>query len=278
MIRFLLTILLPVCIQAQTQHALLPEECSGGVIRRSDRYEGRALSGYMNGGAELYHEYGFVALSVQEIVMPGGEEITAEVFRMTAPRAAYGIYSISRHGCTGADSSLMYVCEGPYQAQGLAGECYIRIQSPTDTRTASEVRLRLLRALIRRLGQQGIPLSPLFAGQTDVNLMSGPLGVQNGMPDLEDLLEGASGYAVQSRWLENDRGLLAETVFRSVEDARVFSSRTGVPATTGAVHELPSRPGWWVLWTEPLTVRILNTTLLGEMPERTLRGMPATGQ
>jgi hypothetical protein len=172
----------------------------------------------------------------------------------------------------------MYVCEGPYQAQGLAGECYIRIQSSTDSRTAGDVRLRLLRALIRRLGQQRIPLSPLFTGHADVNLMSGPLGVQNGMPDLEDLLEGAGGYVVQSRWLENDGGLLAETVFRSGEDARVFASRSGVPATIGTVHELPSRPGWWVLWIEPLTVRILNTTLRGEMPERTLRGLPATGR
>ena len=79
-------------MQAQTQPALLPEECGGGVIRRSDRYEGRALSGYMNGGAELYHEYGFVALSVQEVVMPGGEEITAEVFRMTV--AAGGVWHL----------------------------------------------------------------------------------------------------------------------------------------------------------------------------------------
>ena len=101
----------------------------------------------------------------------------------------------------------MYVCEGPYQVQGAAGEYYIRIQSSTDTRAASEVRLRLLRALIAPTRTASGSRSRLsLPDHTDVNLMSGPLGVQNGMPDLEDLLEGAEGYAVQSRWLENDRG------------------------------------------------------------------------
>jgi hypothetical protein len=269
MIRLLFCMLLPVVVQTQT---LLPDECCGGVIRRSEHYAGRALSGYMDGGAELYHEYGFVALSVQEIVMPGGEEITAEIFHMSTPRAAYGIYSISRHGCTGADSSLLYVCEGPYQAQGLAGKYYIRIQSSTDTHTATDLRLKLLRTLIFKLGQEKVTLSPVFAGHTDVGLMSGPLGVQNGMPDLEELLEGSKGYIIQSRWLDNDRGLLAEAEFQRAEDAGVFASLVGIPITIDVARELPSRPGWWILWTSPLTVRILHAATPGEVPEHILRG------
>jgi len=276
--RLFFCLLIPVVLQAQTQPALLPEECGGGMIRRTDRYQGRALSGYMNGGAELYHEYGFVALYVQEVVMPGGEEITAEIFHMTSSLAAYGIYSISRHGCTGVDSSLVYVCEGPYQAQGAAAEYYLRIQSSTDTRTAKEIRLTLLRALLRRLGQPQITLSSLFRGHTDISLMCGPLGIQNGMPDLEDLLEGVEGYVVQARWLEEDKGLLAEAAFHRPADARAFAERTGFPAVTGTVRVLPDREGWWLLWTTPLTVRVLHTSERGGTPEKSLHGQSVTRQ
>ena len=277
MMRLLFCLLFPVVPQAQVHPALFPEECGGGVIRRTDRYEGRALSGYMNGGAELYHEYGFVALSVQEVVMPGGEEITVEVFHMTSPTAAYGIYSISRHGCAGVDTSLLYVCEGPYQAQGAAREFYVRIQSATDTRTAREVRLQLLRALIGRFGQQRVVLSSLFQGYEDVSLMCGPLGIQNGMPDLDDLLEGVEGYVLQTRWLEGNKGLLAEAGFHHAAGAHSFAERTGAPAETGEVRAVSGRAGWWLLWITPFTVRVLNTSEGGDVPARILRDQKVPG-
>ncbi len=49
------------------------------------------LYGYINGGAELFHEFGFEKLIVQSY-HHHGEELTLEVYQMENPTAALGIY------------------------------------------------------------------------------------------------------------------------------------------------------------------------------------------
>jgi hypothetical protein len=82
-------------------------------------YAGDDLFIYINGGAEVYHEYGFVRAAVQRYLR-GEDTVTAEIYSMDGN--AYGIYSFARSasgqsvelgdGATSADHYL-HVWSGP---------------------------------------------------------------------------------------------------------------------------------------------------------------------
>jgi hypothetical protein len=73
--------------------ALLPPDGFGGwkkignlrIFKQADLY------GYIDGGAELFFEYGFEQLTQQKYAS-GGVELTLDLYRMTDPVAATGIY------------------------------------------------------------------------------------------------------------------------------------------------------------------------------------------
>ncbi|MBN1254089.1 MAG: hypothetical protein JXA50_02345 [Deltaproteobacteria bacterium] len=64
---------------------------------KSHIYVGTKLFDYMNGGAELYYEYGFVRMGVQRYQTPPGG-VTAEIYEMDLPGNAYGIYTFDTQG------------------------------------------------------------------------------------------------------------------------------------------------------------------------------------
>jgi len=58
-------------------------------------YVGDDLFSLINGGAELYHEFGFAEVLAMEITIPGGDPLKAEIYDMGSPEAAWGIYSMT---------------------------------------------------------------------------------------------------------------------------------------------------------------------------------------
>jgi len=60
------------------------------------RYMGDELFSYINGGAEIYHEFGFTEVVVQDYRSPKGGTISVEVYRMLDAEGAYGIYTFKR--------------------------------------------------------------------------------------------------------------------------------------------------------------------------------------
>jgi len=69
-------------------------EAAGWAKHRSmQRYEGEALYEYIDGGAEIYHEYGFEQVVVQDYVNETGKNVSVEIFLMTSPSGAYGMYT-----------------------------------------------------------------------------------------------------------------------------------------------------------------------------------------
>jgi hypothetical protein len=59
-------------------------------------YAGEDLYAYIDGGAEIYQEYGFVRVIVQDYKNPSGKSITLEIYEMKDPGAAYGMYSFKK--------------------------------------------------------------------------------------------------------------------------------------------------------------------------------------
>ncbi len=56
-------------------------------------YRGEGLYEYINGGAEIYHEYGFRQVVVQDFKREDGRSISVEIFEMEDSSSAYGIFT-----------------------------------------------------------------------------------------------------------------------------------------------------------------------------------------
>ncbi|MCK9618469.1 MAG: hypothetical protein M0R21_11630 [Lentimicrobiaceae bacterium] len=66
-------------------------------------YKGEELFYLIDGGAELYLEYGFTEASVAEFVFPEDGKLRAELYEMSDVAAAYGVFSV-RCGSPGSMS------------------------------------------------------------------------------------------------------------------------------------------------------------------------------
>jgi hypothetical protein len=61
-------------------------------------YEGEDLYTYIDGGAEIYQEYGFRRIIVQDYKNAEGKSVSLEIFEMTAAASAYGMFTFKRSG------------------------------------------------------------------------------------------------------------------------------------------------------------------------------------
>lgn len=86
-------------------------------------FAGEDLFIYIDGGADIYEEYGFREVAVQDYAGPGGRSLSVEIFAMSGPAAAYGMYTF-KAGAEGRaveigaggrlDSYYLNFWEGPY--------------------------------------------------------------------------------------------------------------------------------------------------------------------
>ncbi len=78
----------------------MPQESEIGEWRKDglpQEYKGDDLFLYIDGGAEIYHEYGFKQVIVQDVRSRKGKSISLEVFEMSNAAGAYGIYTFKAH-------------------------------------------------------------------------------------------------------------------------------------------------------------------------------------
>ena len=65
---------------------------------RPEVYQGEALYEYIDGGAEIYHEYGFREVAVQDFKSRSGKAVSVEVYLMSSAAGAYGMYTFKTTG------------------------------------------------------------------------------------------------------------------------------------------------------------------------------------
>jgi hypothetical protein len=76
---------------------ILPAENAWPVNSEKIYTTDHELYDYINGGAELYLQYGFQKLAKKTYTLPDQNELKAEIFDMGQPKNAYGVFSYSRH-------------------------------------------------------------------------------------------------------------------------------------------------------------------------------------
>lgn len=173
------------------------------ILRERD-FKGEALYGFMNGGSDLYLEYGFQELRALEIEYKD-EEYSVEIYEMTTPEEAFGIYSLHTFKCVAADTIFGVDCHSRYQLQCVFDNYYISV---VYQKLVSEVKndgVALLKLLLNdykfRVSVIDIPDEldyPFEKISGNIKYFKGKLGLNNGALDLVAYFDGLEPYSIWS--------------------------------------------------------------------------------
>ncbi|MCK4464178.1 MAG: hypothetical protein KAU83_00580 [Bacteroidales bacterium] len=157
-------------------------------------YEGSSLWGYINGGADIYLEYGFDKVLVQDINR-NEKNYKIDIYFMEDSTAAFGIFSVSQFLCKNDNSLCQWYCSTPYHIQMACGNKYISIINEKGSKESYQFSKKLADILIDKYNTGNYFLPGLFnhdelkKHQNQVKLIKGPLGLQNGFPEWSDKFE-----------------------------------------------------------------------------------------
>jgi hypothetical protein len=163
------------------------------------QFTGESLFGYMDGGAELYREYGITDAVITEFDVDK-RHYKCEVYKMTGPEEAFGIYSVSKHKCLCSPAISEYTCLNKYQLQICKGSYYISIINRTGTNADSLVALKAGKIISDKIVEPSADLSA-YIPDTNIDnlkggaiLVKGKLGLANGAPVWEDYFKDMINY------------------------------------------------------------------------------------
>jgi hypothetical protein len=164
----------------------------------SKTYNGSSLFGLIDGGAELFLEYGFEGVWVNQLEL-GGEIYRVEIYRMNGAEEAFGIYSVSRYQCKSNPPLSKYACQTQYQLQFCSGPFYISIINNGGTQKDSLACLKIGTALASTIQEQPVTLQNSFPGidlsdLKDAILVKGSIGIMNSLPDMADFFGDIKGF------------------------------------------------------------------------------------
>ncbi len=175
------------------------DDLPDAIFSATRTFTGTSLFGYINGGAELYLEYGFSAATVTEISLMGGKYKT-EIYKMSDPEAAFGIFSVSKYRCLSMPPLTDFTCQTRYQFQICKGRYYVSIINGTGTGSDTIASLRIGTIIADKIKETEVDLTAFLPGvppeaiQKNSFLARGRLGIVNGSPDLEDYFKEVTGY------------------------------------------------------------------------------------
>jgi len=182
-------------------------------------YKGEDLFLYIDGGAEIFHEYGFRQVISQDYANPAGKTLTLDVYEMASPESAYGMFTFK----TGAGGKVVAIGRDgrleDYYLNFWKGRCLATLVGP-DAAGDSLAGLDILgRALDTRIPSAGErPSLPtifpkMWASSGRIIYLKGPLALQNVHAFFpRDMFQFPEGVA-------SDQGPLQVFVFRYADEA-----------------------------------------------------------
>lgn len=177
------------------------EDIPGFSLDRNECFDGGSLWGYMNGGADIYLEYGFEILRVEEFSNEE-ETIKLELYKMANPVSAFGIYSIKTFKCKQSNTITTIDCLNPYQFQLLYGEYYIQLINESGSTNAKQTMISIAETLLNKIEpvELILPLTyltdSLNLSFSELKMVKGELGVHNKVMYLEDCFKGIEDFQV----------------------------------------------------------------------------------
>jgi hypothetical protein len=201
-------------------------------ILRDRSFKGKALYGFMNGGSDLYYEYGFVNLDALDVRYKG-EEFSVEVYRMDSPENAFGIYSIHAFDFSYRDTLLTYCNFSDYQAQAAIGEYYYSVVYHSPHKGVNEKALEIIALLSDANGgevSREVEIPEVVIDKSngvtgEIKMMTGPLSVMNGASELSEYIKGVDGIKVWYFTDKEEERQMALLLFKNEVDLRTVTDR-----------------------------------------------------
>ncbi len=118
---------------------------------KTETFAGEGLYEHIDGGADIYLEYGFDELAIQKY-NKGNEAVSLEVYRMSDPAAAFGIYTYNRNPSL---SPAEVGNGGVIHSNGLffwQDKYYVDIRQSGSASVAPEQFMPLAQAVSKKIG------------------------------------------------------------------------------------------------------------------------------
>jgi len=108
------------------------------------------LYGYIDGGAELFFEFGFSDLQVQRYRC-GERELSLDVYQMTGPDAALAIYLAKKGEEQPVPNLPGRNTGGDYQITALKGRFFVQVNNQTGEAENFPIMVKLMHALLQQV-------------------------------------------------------------------------------------------------------------------------------
>lgn len=228
--RFLLILFFLICgaAAAQNSHPVVDEKAFPGIkVNRAETYDGSSLWGYINGGADLYLEYGFAKLTAREVVY-NGNKYRIDIYEMNNAESAFGIFSVSKFKCSPEKISL-YSCVTDYQITAAKGAFFISVINEKGSRDEQAFARRVMEYILSNIKVDEFKLPEKASNIGDVKLVKGILGIQNSIADWEGMFGSYKNFKIYFSSEESDAGykITAYIKFASRENTESFISESG---------------------------------------------------
>jgi hypothetical protein len=186
----------PLPAPAADDTALLPPDGFLGGWKKSDppkRFTEADLYGYIDGGAELFLEYGFEQLTVQKY-RSGADDFTVEMYRMTDAAAGLGIYLMKAGKETPVAGFRERHTANRYQMMFCRNRYFVIVNNLSGKETLAPVQAQFASYIASKL--------PAAAAVTDLQL----LPREGLVPGSTRLVRGA--YGLQAVYTLGDGDIL----------------------------------------------------------------------
>lgn len=200
------------CISAQSPFPKISSnEIPGIKVIQEKYYDGNSLWGYIDGGADIYLEYGFKKLLSYDIDL-NGIKYKTDIYNMSDDESAFGIFSASSFKCSGYDSLIRFSCITKYQYQFALGSYYVSIINDKGNDESGNDAALIAKLIAGKIGAGIFALPAIYntvflSGYIkDVKCYKGILGIQNGIPEWENLFTNITYNSVYVLGIETASG------------------------------------------------------------------------
>ena len=183
--------------------AYLPEKNELGDWKPMDdpqTAEGEDLFLLINGGAEIYYEYGFKRAVIQSYTSENGKSINIEMYEMEDPAAAYGVYTFKTSDRGKPVSIGQEALQEDYYLNFWKGHFLVTLigfDTDEDTQAGLMMMARAIEVKITDVGQKPV-LASYLDDARHVTYLEGNLGLFNkyefDTQNIFALREGVIGY------------------------------------------------------------------------------------
>jgi hypothetical protein len=192
----LLLLTLLSCTSSEPEMVLPADGFVAGWVRDGalQLFPGQELYGHIDGGAELFHEFGFRDLRVQRYTH-GPDELALKIYRMTSPEAALGIYLMKTGAGVPHPDIPARNTANRFQLTMLQGDCFVQVNNFAGADSLVPIAAALGRAALAALPAD--EPGPLLARLPQEGLVPGSERLVRGPFALEPVYTFGSGDVLQ---------------------------------------------------------------------------------